>query len=164
MTGRVTLGNGEVRTLASPGARAGARVIDWVIIFIVSSIVSVVGLGGGLAMGSTGSDAGIAAMFGALFMTFITVGIIAIGYEVTLVALKGQTVGKMVVGIRVARADNGDLPGWGPAAIRWALPGLVAFIIPVFGMLAALVVYLSFLWDDRRQGWHDKAAATVVVS
>jgi uncharacterized RDD family membrane protein YckC len=114
-------------------------------------------------MGSTGSDAGIAAMFGAMFMTILTMAIIAITYEVTLVALKGQTVGKMVVGIRVARADNGGLPGWGPAAIRWALPSILAFI-PMIGWLACLLVYLSFLWDDRRQGWHDKAAATVVVS
>ena len=39
------------------------------------------------------------------------------------------------------------------------LPGLV----PIAGFLLILLVYLSPTFDDRRQGWHDKAVATVVV-
>ncbi|HUF48620.1 MAG TPA: RDD family protein [Vicinamibacterales bacterium] len=102
--------------------------------------MGLLGFGGGAALGSTGTDAGIGAALGAFLMTIVTIVVVTIAYEVTLTALKGQTVGKMAMGIRIARADNGDLPGWGKAIMRWALP------------------------DDRRQGWHDKAAATIVLN
>lgn len=165
MTGHVTLGNGQVLALASPGKRLGARIIDAIVIFIAVVVVGALGFGGGLAVGSAGgdSDAAAFAAVGAFFMTLMTIAVLTIAYEVTLTAIKGQTLGKMALGIRVARADNGGVPGWGKAIIRWALPALLGFI-PLVGMLATLLVYLSLLWDDRRQGWHDKAAATVVVA
>ena len=98
-----------------------------------------------------------------MFGLALTVLVITLLYEVTMIALRGQTVGKMMVGIRVVRADDGDIPDWGKSIGRWlvlVLPGL----IPVGGFLLTLLVYLSPTFDDRRQGWHDKAAATVVVS
>lgn len=162
MTGQVTLGNGQVRTLASPGVRLVARLIDVCVLWIVAGVIAMMGFGGGIAMGATGTDAGLAAMFTAFAATFMTLVIVSIGYEVTLTALKGQTLGKMAMGIRVARADNGDLPGWGKAIGRWALPWLLG-LIPLIGWIGTLLTYLSLTWDDRRQGWHDKAAATVVT-
>jgi uncharacterized RDD family membrane protein YckC len=79
-------------------------------------------------------------------------------YETALIALRGQTLGKMAVRIRVVRQDDGALPGWGPSLIRWFVP-VAASIVP----LGALVVYLWMLWDPRRQGLHDRAARTLVV-
>lgn len=162
MTGQVTLGNGQVRTLASPGKRLVARIIDIVLLVVVMIIIGTLGIGGTAALGSSGSDAGIGAAIAAMFMTVLTMIVLTILYEVTLVALKGQTVGKMAVGIRVARADTGTVPGWGKSIIRWALPNLMC-LIPLIGWLVGLLTYVSLTWDDRRQGWHDKAAATVVV-
>jgi uncharacterized RDD family membrane protein YckC len=162
MTGSVMLGNGEVRTLASPGKRLGARVIDVIVLWFVVMTIGLLGIGGGAVLGANGTDAGIGAAIGALFMTFVTIFIVTIAYEVTLTALRGQTLGKMAMGIRVTRADNGDLPGWGKAIMRWALPHLMMFI-PIIGWIGGLLTYLSLTWDDRRQGWHDKAAATVVL-
>lgn len=162
MTGQVTLGNGQVRTLASPGKRLVARILDFVVMWCASFIVAMLGFGGGVAAGATGSDVGLAAMFSAFAATVMTIVIISIAYEVTLIALKGQTIGKMVMGIRVARADNGELPGWGKSVGRWALPSLLG-LIPLIGWIGTVLTYVSLTWDDRRQGWHDKAAATVVV-
>ena len=45
---------------------------------------------------------------------------------------------------------------------RWIIPAVVAFI-PAIGGLLSLLVYISLLWDSARQGWHDKAAGTLVV-
>lgn len=162
MTGQVALGNGETRRLASPGKRLGARLIDWVILCVGALIISALGFGGSAVLGSSGTDAGMGAAIGALFGTMLMVLFLAIAYEVTLTAIRGQTVGKMAVGIRVARADNGDVPGWGKSIIRWALPNLMC-LIPIIGWVGGLLTYISLTWDDRRQGWHDKAGATVVI-
>jgi uncharacterized RDD family membrane protein YckC len=69
--------------------------------------------------------------------------------------LKGQTLGKMAVGIKVVNAE-GSVPGLGIAALR-EIPGKIA---------SSIVICLGFLWiiwDGRKQGWHDKIAKTFVV-
>ncbi|MDE0187653.1 MAG: RDD family protein [bacterium] len=162
MTGRVTLGNGEVRELASPGKRLVARIIDVAIIGFVVIFLTIVGVAGLLVGSETDEDALAAAAlfigFGGL--AFFTV--LMLLYEPTLIALRGQTLGKMAMRIMVARAEDGEVPGWGKAIGRWILPGLLG-LIPVAGGLLVLLVYLSLLWDDRRQGWHDKMGTTVVI-
>ncbi len=68
--------------------------------------------------------------------------------------LVDKTIGQALLGLRVVRVDGRALT-LGPAVRR------------VIGMyLAILPLFLGFLWiliDDRRQGWHDKIADTVVV-
>ncbi len=69
--------------------------------------------------------------------------------------LKGQTPGKMAVGIKVVDAQ-GNRVGLGVAAIREILGKT----------LSALALYIGFLWiawDRKKQGWHDKIASTYVV-
>ena len=73
-------------------------------------------------------------------------------YYVLLTGLRGQTVGKMTLGIRVVRAD-GRLPGLGYAALREVVGKFVS----------AIALFLGFLWiawDREKQGWHDKIAGT----
>ena len=134
MPDSATLGTGESVELASPGLRLGARVIDIVIGILIFVVVAFV-------------EARVLPLLAGA------------AYEIVFVALKGQTPGKMLTSIKVVRADNGDLPGWGPAAGRWIIPtvGYALFVIP--GML----IHASLLWGDRRQGWHDKAVKTLVV-
>ncbi len=88
--------------------------------------------------------------------------LISLIYEPALIATRGQTLGKMMVGIKVVRAEDGGLPGWGKAIGRWVLPGVLS-LVPFVGWILQLLAYISLLWDDRRQGWHDKMATTVVV-
>jgi uncharacterized RDD family membrane protein YckC len=68
--------------------------------------------------------------------------------------VKGTTIGGIVFGIQVVRADGRPLD-WSTAIVR----ALSCF-------LSLVVVGLGFIWiafDDQRQGWHDKIAGTVVV-
>ena len=120
--------------LATAGGRLGARIIDIVI----------------------GSVIGLIASFIVPYVGFI---LAFAAYEIIFVALKGQTPGKMATHIKIVRADNGALPEWPASTGRWAIPGVgyIVFLIP------GLLVHASLLWDDRRQGWHDKAVKTLVI-
>ncbi|MXZ76797.1 MAG: RDD family protein [Acidimicrobiia bacterium] len=147
---------GSQRSLASPLRRLGARLIDAVIYFIVIFIVAIVLV---LGFDVDSDDSGVA-------YTLAIAGlgaVIGILYEVTLIATRGQTLGKMATGIVVIRSDNGALPGWGKATRRWILPAVLGFIPNPIGGLVVLVVYLSLTWGRNYQGWHDKVAGTYVV-
>ena len=69
--------------------------------------------------------------------------------------LKGQTLGKMAVGIKVVNAE-GSLPGLGSAALR-EIPG------KILSTIAICLGFLWIIWDGQKQGWHDKIANTYVL-
>lgn len=84
-------------------------------------------------------------------------------YETSMIAWRGQTLGKMAVSIRVVDASSGAIPAFSSAFIRWAVPWASTYL-PVVGGIAPLVIYLWFLIDPAHQGLHDKAANTYVVT
>lgn len=75
-------------------------------------------------------------------------------YFIFLVTIGGQTIGHYVAGVRVVRIDGQRMTIW-RSFLRWV------------GLLVDLIALgIGFLWvliDDRRQGWHDKMAGTVVL-
>ena len=150
-----SLGTGETVALASPGTRFTARIGDLLILAVLASVLGAVG----------GARAGSAVAV-----------IIAAAYETAFIATRGQTPGKMAARIRIVRSDDGAIPSWGASAARWVLPsaGSVARVLALaagaastaaslLGVLGVLV-YVSLLWDKRRQGWHDKVARTLVIN
>ncbi len=76
-------------------------------------------------------------------------------YYVLLTGLRGQTVGKMALGIKVVIGGNRN-PGIGRAALRETIGKLISIIAFFLGIL-------WIVWDPRKQGWHDKIANTYVV-
>lgn len=137
-----------------------ARIIDAVLLGIVFSILGAVGLGG--ASMFSGSDTASSFAFGAWLSMLALFAVLSLAYEVVLIALRGATLGKQLMGIKVVQVDSGALPGWGPSLIRWGLPTVASFICSIL----SLVVYLSPFWADptgRMRGYHDQAAKTVVV-
>ncbi|MEU8582538.1 RDD family protein [Streptomyces sp. L500] len=94
----------------------------------------------------------------------IIVAVVYFVYEGLMLTTRGQTVGKMLMRIRVAMLDNGAIPegrpGWTRAAV-YSLPE----IVPCCGFVFWLVNVLWCTWDKPyHQCVHDKAARTVVVS
>jgi uncharacterized RDD family membrane protein YckC len=83
-------------------------------------------------------------------------------YHILMTHYRGQTVGKMAVAIKVVQIEDGGLPSWERASIRWGVQLLLAWI-PLVGGLAQLLNYLWMLWDPQRQCLHDKAARTIVL-
>ncbi|MDE0665141.1 MAG: RDD family protein [Acidimicrobiaceae bacterium] len=149
------LGTGGAVELARPLTRLVARIIDGAILILVSLIPVLVGLYD--LDDFTDEPLGLS----------LALTAVGLAYEVALVATRGQTLGKMAMKIKIIRASDGLLPGWDMSTVRWlvpAVPGLVglAFSLGLVELLS-LVVYLSLTWDKVRQGWHDKAAKTLVI-
>lgn len=80
----------------------------------------------------------------------------AFAYFVLFEGYCGQTLGKMVVGVRVVDEQTGQLPGLGKAAIRTVLR-------LVDGLLGYLVAWIAVLVSARRQRLGDMAAHTLVI-
>jgi uncharacterized RDD family membrane protein YckC len=91
-----------------------------------------------------------------LALLLSTLGIyllVSISYDVWFWLLSGQTPGKRVLGVRVMRADGKRLT-LGNALLRQ------------LGYDISAIFYLGFLWilfDNKRQGFHDKLAGTIVT-
>lgn len=78
-------------------------------------------------------------------------------YFISAWATTGRTIGYRAMGLRLARSDGGQV-SLGAAIARYVtLFACMMFFFP--GILGAMWM----LWDDKRQGWHDKVADTVVV-
>jgi uncharacterized RDD family membrane protein YckC len=93
------------------------------------------------------------------FIPLITIsnllsGLTAIAYSVVFWAWRGQTLGMMVLNIKVLRG-NGSQMTFGYSLLRY-----LGYII--CGMMLG-TGFLWIIWDPRKQGIHDKIADTVVV-
>jgi uncharacterized RDD family membrane protein YckC len=165
--------------LATMGQRFLARLIDGLILGTVYTIVMVAGVGSAVGITSSSVDdcgtytdpgysqcvqdaqeAGLGA-FGIFIVMFLIIAVMMALYEWLMIAFRGATFGKMAMGLRVIREADGQVPGVGGGFIR--------YIIPVAGALVcyigALLVVLSPFFDNsgKLQGWHDRAAGTVVI-
>ncbi len=137
--------------VAEPWRRFVGFAIDWMfLVMIALVIVSALGidLGGGDALRLPTS---------ARFVQGLVVAAYYIGFTVS----GGQTPGKMLIGTRVVMERTARIPGLGPSALRWLVPGVFVFL-PGVSVVSA-VIYGWLLFDTRRRGLHDKAAKTVVV-
>jgi uncharacterized RDD family membrane protein YckC len=136
--------------------------IDGAVVLVVAFVILA---GIAAALGSdSGSTNGSDSPDWALFIGSIIVWVIAnIPIAVYFGALngsrRGQTVGKMALGIAVRDARTGLPVGFWRAYGRYFLA--VTFAIPL--LLPLVVDLLSPLWDPRGQAWHDKATNTVVI-
>lgn len=94
--------------------------------------------------------------YGALIVIAIVVVLyitIELSYTIGFWLLAGQTPGKRVMGVRIVRTGGRRINPW--SAIRRYV-----------GYWLSSILYLGYLWvlvDNRRQGWHDKLAGTLVV-
>jgi len=110
--------------------RVGAWVVDILVLSIIQIVLSLIGLS-----------------FVALF--------VGLPYGVLFIGLKGQTPGKMALGIQIVD-QRGNIPGIGRAALREIVGKFVSGIFILLG-------FLWVGWDRRKRGWHDHMAGTFAV-
>ncbi|MHB8910368.1 MAG: RDD family protein [Syntrophales bacterium] len=136
-----------------------AYLIDKIVLYLVSVFLMVVGsiaLGhGGVSLGSLMATGELPRGMGLIAVVFAATMLITdMIYFTWFHGSVGQTPGKMLLGLRVIQA-SGERMTFGLAFLRW-----------VGSLVSALFLWLGYLWiavDWRKQGWHDKIAATLVV-
>ncbi len=123
----------DVGELADTGSRFIALVIDNVILGVITGVL-IRGAGGPGAAGS------------------FLIGLVYYWYFLT--QHDGQTLGKRLMGVRVVRA-NGEPFDFVTVLIRYIGYYLNSFVF--------MIGWIWALFDDQRQGWHDKLANTYVI-
>jgi uncharacterized RDD family membrane protein YckC len=138
-----------VLELATIGRRFGALWVDSILLMLVLMPLSIAA---GVAAGAAGkADPGL----GFSFLVMVVAAGLMFVYEGLMLASRGQTLGKMAVGIKVVTPEGRDIGGgqaWGRALTR-----------QVFFSYFALVNYLPALFTKQKTAIHDLAAKTRVV-
>jgi uncharacterized RDD family membrane protein YckC len=147
--------------LASIQQRGFARVIDELMVSI--PILSIVLLVQRAVTGVPLSDPAEIEMPILLLAIPFAVQVV---YEVVVTALWGQTLGKLALGIRVARYTDGGKPTWTQSSLRcllWAAPAALGLAVLHQSVIGAVPVFLTALRYSLRRGVHDEAGGTIVV-
>jgi uncharacterized RDD family membrane protein YckC len=140
-------------------SRAAAYVLDRAIAFGIAFVIMVVIdyflrlLGVDEWLENLREDAMLNAVLVLLLSTLGIYLLVTIVYNVGFWLLSGQTPGKRVLGVRVMRADGTRL------RLGNALRRQIGYWI-------SAIFFLGFLWilfDNKRQGFHDKLADTIVT-
>ena len=130
------------------GRRVLAIIVDSIVLGFIFGVMSIF-------FGTTSASGGsVSASVNGIpaLVTFV----VFLLYFTVLEGYLGQTVGKMLLGIKVVREDNGEVPGVGPALIR-------TLLCVVDGLLFYLVGFIAVLASAKRQRLGDMAAHTLVV-
>jgi uncharacterized RDD family membrane protein YckC len=130
------------------GRRVLATIVDGVVLGLLFFVMS-------MLFGSSSAQGGQvnASLNGLPFLIYL---VLVIAYYVLMEGYLGQTVGKMLLGIKVVREGTGEVPGLQGAAIRTVLR-------IVDGFFFYLVAFISVLASSKNQRLGDMVANTLVV-
>ena len=151
--------------LADSGRRILARLIDWLIVAVPLAII---GIPFDVYKRATDNDADFSdtvnSFNGGSQLVFQLITIVAyVAYDTLMVAKGGQTLGKKWLKLRVAMLNDGSTPPTNASLIRASVLWLPALIC--CACLWPLLLLILILVDKPyKQGLHDKAAKTVVVT
>src|SRR5690606_34120369 len=130
------------------GERIVAFLIDGLILYMYAYLVSLISNAIGFIYEDTWTQRGLAAL---IFLP-------AMFYSLLMHSLfNGQTVGKMLMKMRVVRLDGAPVH-WSNLLVRWMLR-----LVDIWIFLGSIGI-LSILFSDKRQRVGDAAAGTVVIS
>jgi uncharacterized RDD family membrane protein YckC len=125
--------------------RLAAFAIDWLTLSIIADIVRFAyrfGSGTDPWMIHVDIAMGLSLVLFLLYFTLLT-------------GEGGQTLGKMLLGVRVQRMDGSNV-GYGRSFIR-----ALGYTVSIF--FGSFLGFLWALWDRNNQTWHDKIAGTEVI-
>jgi uncharacterized RDD family membrane protein YckC len=130
------------------GRRVLATLVDGIVLGFVFALMS-------MLFGSSSTQGGqvSATLDGLPFLIYL---VLVFAYYTLMEGYLGQTVGKMLLGIKVIREDTGEVPGLGGAAIRTALR-------VIDSLFFYLVAFVAVLASGKNQRLGDMVARTLVV-
>ena len=136
--------------LASPWVRLAAVIIDGL---IVLGLFIIVFLAGVVSFGLEGGLLGL--------LVLIPVYLAVLIVQMILLAMRGQTIGKIILRIRIVDSVTGAHPGWARLILLRTLVQSIIASIPFIGFIYALVDALFIFRADHRT-IHDLIAGTRV--
>ncbi|WP_329264405.1 RDD family protein [Streptomyces pseudovenezuelae] len=143
--------------LAPSGRRTLARIIDMILVGIVVWLIT---WGFGVSEYNVNGDD---VQYGKSLAQSLLAAVLYIAYDTVLISRSGQTLGKRWLGMRVANLDNGSTP-----SVQTTLTRSAVLWIPFAFCCACIWTAIAGGWSyfDKpyKQGLHDKAAKTVVVT
>lgn len=143
--------------LADSGKRVLARILDMILVGIVVWLLS-------WAFGTNEFDVDPdEVQYGKSFGQSLLAAVLYIAYDSFMISRTGQTLGKKWLGLRVANLNDGATPTLQTALVRAAVLWL-PFAFCCACIWTAICGGWSFFDKPYKQGLHDKAAKTVVVS
>ncbi|MFF5492009.1 RDD family protein [Streptomyces aquilus] len=143
--------------LADSGRRTLARIIDMILVGIVVALLT-----WGFGVNEYDMDAD-KVEYGKSVAQSLVAALLYIGYDTFMITKSGQTLGKKWLKMRVANLENGSTPSVQTALIR-SLVLWIPFAFCCACVWTAIAGGWSFFDKPYKQGLHDKAAKTVVVS
>ncbi|MBN0045853.1 RDD family protein [Streptomyces actuosus] len=143
--------------LADSGKRTLARIIDMILVGVVVWLLT---WGFGVTEYTVDSNT---IQVGKSLAQAVVAAVLYVGYDTFLISRTGQTLGKRLLGMRVANLDDGATPTVQTSLIR-ALVLWIPFAFCCACVWTAIAGGWSFFDKPYKQGLHDKAAKTVVVA
>ena len=169
-----------IGTLADPGLRLVARLIDVVILgcasYAINSLIGIFAADRAIAGISTNGFNGVVDAFSTFGVMMMVSAVVAVGlgmaYEVGCTMHFGATPGKLMFGFRIVDEHGKSPLTWQPAIVRWILFGMLILVarMPIVGFIGALgLLVLSILGlvliltSPKRQAPWDVLAKTYVI-
>lgn len=157
--------------LASPWVRLVAWLLDGLTYFVVTMVALMIGfaIAGVGFFDLTDVDAGF-------FLTIIVVLVLALLsflvvfiVQMVLLGTRGQTIGKIIMKIRIVDAQTGEHPGWARlillrTIVNWLIPSVLNAIPFVGQGLSSIYIIIDslFIFRSDRRTIHDLIAGTRV--
>lgn len=153
---------GESLELADRGTRLGASFIEGLVFLLAASpIIIAVGFEEMFAEESSATTEPTEMNFMLLGLGLLLVLGVGI-YQLVMLATRGQSIGKRMLGIRIVTHPDGANPGGVKTIItRGFVPGIISNI-PILGPIFS-IVNICFIFREDRRCIHDLIAGTQVV-
>ncbi|MBI5026745.1 MAG: RDD family protein [Nitrospirae bacterium] len=153
----------ESYSYAGAWIRFVALIIDNIIIGIGILIIAIplAALG---AVGGMGHGERAAAKLGVIFglIGFLIGWVLSVLYFILIWSKTGSSLGMKICGIRLVNKDGGNPTGT-EAFLRWLTGYFLPGIIPYLSIVAFIALGIMIGTNERKQGWHDKAAKTFAI-
>lgn len=139
--------NQKKYALANRGKRLAAVLLDVAVVFSILFLTGFLGLQEEIKISE---DTATNIAFGMLIILFLV--------QSVLLTIKGQTIGKIILGIKIVKIDTLENGGFITNMILRTLLNYILRIVPFYGLIDILLIF-----NKDRRCIHDHIAGTIVV-